>query len=156
MFAPLSCSELYEMDSHKSKAEKFWEHIPILGWWIAGSIWYTRAQAIERKIEAQLTARPKPSPDIWGGNPRRVALGQYISTVAQEEIGWSCNHFSPDDSFEIVFWSHNDALDIDMALLDLQEHLGVKIEQTDVESWLGQPLGYVVDYLLAKQDSQRT
>jgi hypothetical protein len=151
---PLTCPELYQLDLNESKAEKFWSKIPLLGWWIASSMWAKRARPVEQEIEKQLLSRPETNPALWGDNPRRVKLGQYISKIVKQEMGWPNDHFIPEDVFEIVFWSHHDALDIDEAILNVEDHLNIKIQENDVQRWVGKTLGELVDDLLVKQDSQ--
>lgn len=119
-------------------------------------MWAKRAQPVEHEIEKQLISRPKASPSIWGNNPRRVELGQYISEIAKLQMGWPNDHFMPEDPFEIVFWSHKDALDIDEAILNIEDRLDIVIREGDVQKWVGKTLSEVVDHLLAKQDNQAT
>ncbi len=128
----------------------------MLGWWIAQSMWNDRARPVEQKLCMQLISRPKPNPAVWGNNPRRVEIGQYVCKIAKQEMGWPNDHFIPDDAFEIVFWSHYDAFDIDEAIFNIEDHLNIKIQNQDVQKWVGKTLGEVVDYLLLMQNRQAT
>jgi len=125
---PLEATTIALIDLNKTSSERLWERIPVIGWAIAGHLWGKRTLPIVEEITQLLLARPKPEPQIWGNNPKRVKLGLYLSRVIQEEMSWINDHFIPDDPARVVFWAHEDGLDVEFAVLRIEEELEIQID----------------------------
>lgn len=151
MTQPLEAQEIKEIDAAATNAEKCWERIPILGWAIADMMWGKRTRPIAEKIERQLKDRSEPVSAVWGESAAGIALPRCICRVAAQEMGWPNDYFIPEDPAKIVFWAHNDGLDVESAVMEIEEHLDIKLEDAEVEAWFNQTLGEVVDFLWVRQ-----
>lgn len=152
---PLSVPELDRIDAEITGAERFWKHLPILGWGIAGAKWDARTNPIAEKVERQLRERSAPPDAIWGDDPERVAVARCVCRVAQAEMGWPNDRFIPGDPVDVVFWAHNDGLDFDVAVLEIADHLGTEISIEESRAWFGLTLGDVVSWLLERKPADR-
>ena len=153
MFQPLEAKEIADIDSSATKAESLWKRVPILGWTIADMMWVERTRPIVNKIEDQLKARPKPDNAIWGDNAAKVALAHFVCKIAAEEMGWPNDHLIPDDPAGVVFWAHEDGLDVESAVLEIEQRLSIKLEDAEVEAWFCQTLGEVIESLWVRQQT---
>jgi len=70
-----------------------------------------------------------------------------VCEVAQTEMGWPTDAFVPDDPFAVVFWSYDDGLDMEWALMKIEDQLGFEIPGGDVEALASMKLGEFVSYL---------
>jgi hypothetical protein len=152
----LDCLEFDRMDHAIPWVERALMWIPILGWAASYDLWWRRMAPLVESIESQLRARPEPDAALWGYVPRRAEIGRYVCAVARDEMGWPNDHFVPDDRFDIVFWAHLDGLDAAAALQEIELHLDLGMENSEVDRWFKEraTLGEVVDYLLALIDKQ--
>ena len=66
-------------------------------------------------------------------------------------MGWPNAYFIPDDPASIVFWAHEDGLDVESAVMEIEEHLGIIITDAEVNAWFSQTLGEVVEFLWIRQ-----
>ena len=153
MIQPLEAQEIAHIDSSVTKAERFWRHIPILGWMIASRMWGDRTRPIVKKIECQLKSRSEPESGLWGESAAKIALARFVCHVAAEEMGWPNDHFIPEDPAGIVFWAHDDGLDVTFAVTKIEDHLGIKLEDAAVEAWFHQTLGEVVEFVWVRQQA---
>ena len=153
MIQPLEAKEIADIDSSATKAEQFWRCIPILGWIIASTMWGERTRHIVRKIESQLKARFEPDSALWGNSSAKIALARFVCKIAAEEMGWPNDYFIPDDPAGVVFWAHEDGLDVESAVMEIEEHLGIQLEDTEVEAWFHQTLGDVIEFLWVRQQA---
>ena len=153
MIQPLEAQEIAHIDSSVTKAERFWRHIPILGWTLASMMWGERTRPIVKKIENQLKSRSEPESGLWGANAAKITLARYVCKVAAEAMDWPNDYFIPDDPAGVVFWAHDDGLDVEIAVMEIEEHLGIKLENAEVEVWFNQTLGEVVEFLWGRQQA---
>lgn len=147
---PLEASGIALIDAQETDAEKFWKTIPVLGWAVASLLWGRRTQPLVKSIASQLRSRPEPPPHIWGSDPRRVRLGLFLSRVAEEAMGWPNSRFIPADPVDVVFWAHEDGLDLEFAIQRIEKELHIKLAIAEVEGWFGKTLGEVIDHLMEK------
>ncbi len=155
MIKPLEDEQIAAVDASATKAERFWMYVPILGWAFAQFLWNERTRPIVKNIKHQLQSRAKPEPLVWGENAERVSLAQYVCAVAKKEMGWPNDYFIPNDPAGIVFWAHDDGLDVEAAVTDIEKHLGIKLNNDEVEAWFSQTLGEVVAFLWRHQHTSR-
>ena len=153
MIQPLEAPEIARIDSSVTKAERFWGHIPILGWALSNTMWGERTWPIVEKIERQLKSRSEPESGLWGESAAKIALARYVCKVAAEEMGWPNDYFIPDDPVGVVFWAHEDGLDVESAVMEIEEHLGITLDDAEVETWFNQTLGEVVESLWVRQQA---
>lgn len=153
MLQPLEAKEIADIDASATKVERLWKRVPVLGWTIAGMMWVERTRPIVKKIEGQLKARPKPDNAIWGDNAAKVALAHSVCKIAAEEMGWPNDHFVPDDPAGVVFWAHEDGLDVESAVLEIEQGLGIRLKDAEVEAWFYQTLGEVIESLWVRQQA---
>jgi len=111
--------------------------IPVIGWIGANSLECRRMRPIVEFIEAQLEARTNATIEMWGTDSRTLEIAKVLCSALREEIGWPSDHFIPDDPAEIAFWDHYDGLDCVEAIMSIEEHLGVKISDAEIENCLG-------------------
>jgi len=153
MIQPLEAHEIADIDTSATKAERFWNHIPLLGWTLANVMWGERTGPIVKKIERQLKSRSELESALWGVSAAKIALARFVCKVAAEEMGWPNDYFIPDDPAGVVFWAHEDGLDVEAAVMEIEEHLDIKLEDAEVEAWFNQTLGEVVDFLWQRQQA---
>lgn len=153
MLQPLEAKEIAAIDSSATTAERLWKYIPILGWIIGSVMWSKRTRPIVKKIEGQLKARPEPDDALWGGNAAKINLARSVCKIAAEEMGWPNDYFIPDDPAGVVFWAHEDGLDVESAVLEIEQCMEIKLEVAEVEAWFYQTLGEVVEFLWARQQT---
>ena len=153
MLQPLEAKEIPDIDASATKAERLWKHLPVLGWIVGARMWSERTRPIRKKIEDQLKARPKPDNAIWADNAAKLALAHSVCKIAAEEMGWLNDHFIPDDPAGVVFWAHEDGLDVECAVLEIEQCLGIKLEDAEVEAWFYQILGEVIEFLWVRQQT---
>jgi hypothetical protein len=110
---------------------------------------YKSYTEVKKVLDAQLQARPRPDPSVWGDDPLRVRIGLLVCTRLLEEYEWRNDHFIPGDPFDIAFMIPWVDLEVGEVIMDLEGDLGIKIENEVAEAWSGRTLGYVVDTLLA-------
>ncbi len=150
---PLQCPELFKIDENKTEAEKFWSKIPFLGWGISGHLWDKRVEPIVEKVEQQLKARPKPPPSLWGTDEKKVALAQFICAKAGVHMGWPNDHFIPDDPMVVVFWVHQDALDVEFAIFAIEDEYDIKLKKEEINVWFKGNLGQMIDAIYTKESN---
>ena len=153
MLQPLEAKEIADIDSSATQAERLWKRVPVLGWVIAGMMWSKRTHPIVKKIEGQLKARPQPDTAIWGNNAAKVVLAHSVCKVVAEEMGWPNSYFIPDDPAGVVFWAHEDGLDVESAVLEIEQCLEIRLEDAEVEAWFSQTLGEVIESLWVRQQT---
>ena len=153
MILPLEAKEISDIDASATKAEQFWNHIPLLGWTLAKIMWGERTYPIVKKIKCQLKSRCEPEGALWGANAAKIELARFVCRVAAEEMGWPNDYFIPDDPASIVFWAHEDGLDVTFAVMEIEHHLDIKLENAEVEAWFDQTLGEVVEFLWVRQQA---
>ena len=153
MMLPLEANEIADIDTSTPKSERFWSYIPILGWTLANIMWGERTRPIVNKIERQLESRSQPDSGLWGASETKIALAQFVCKVAAEEMGWPNAYFIPDDPAGVVFWAHDDGLDVESAVIEIERHLGIELEDRDVISWFNMTLGEVVELLWVRHQS---
>lgn len=83
-------------------------------------------------IERQLRARPDTAA-WWGLGGQKQKLGQLLRPLLAAHFGWPNDHFLPDDLFRFVFWAHQDALDAESAIEQIEKTFGVTVSDADLE-----------------------
>ena len=153
MTHPLEAKEIAKIDSSATKAEMFWRYIPFLGWMLASGMWSERTRPIVEKIEHQLKNRSEPEGRLWGASAAKEALAHFVCKVAAKAMGWPNPYFIPEDPAGVVFWAHQDGLDVESAVMEIEEHLGIELEDEEIEAWFNQTLGEVVEFLWLRQQA---
>ncbi len=148
--APLFAPGLDELEAGVGRLERVARSFPILGWWVAWNAWQRRTAPIVSDVSAQLSARSPTDPEVWGPDPRRQELAFWLCVVAKQEMAWPNDHFIPTDPARIIFWSHEDGLDFDCALLEIHHRFGLKIPRGEANSWFRGTFGDVVDDILIR------
>lgn len=87
------------LDNRKPEAS-FPDWIPVLAWFSPLNL--RRAPVVE-DIHQQPLRRPAPDPTVWGGDPLRLQMAQYLCRRIQEQYAYPNDHFLPQDSVEILF-----------------------------------------------------
>lgn len=112
-------------------------------------------EAVRRSLCAQLAPRTPECWGEWGSDERRVALARFMARELGEYCGeWPNPVFVPDDPLELVAWnpasSYIDDLGIATAIMDIERHLGIRLEDRAWEHlWRGS-FGAAVNSLLAR------
>lgn len=153
MISPLPSLSQTDADSLQTEGEKFWNHIPVIGWIIGSIQWTKRSQVILREAEQKLLARQKPNPTIWGQDVLRIETAHFVCAVAQDTLGWPNNHFIPDDPVSTVFWALEDSVPVEAVFLQIEARFDIEIEKIDVPRWLDGTLGDIVDFVVVKRRS---
>ena len=148
---PLDATEIANIDAATTRAERIWALIPLLGWAIAGSLWDKRTHPIVVSIESQLKERQGPESRVWGEDASRREVALIVCRVASKELGWPNDHFIPEDPAAVVFWAHKDGLDVESAVMHLEDELGIRIGDAEVENWFHLSLDEVVQFLWARR-----
>lgn len=112
------------------------------------------AQVTEH-LKRQLLTRSHPDPMVWGEDPKRSEIASVVCKRIQEEYSWPNDHFLPNDPCDIVFLTPWDDLESVELAMQLEEDLGIHLEDAEVASW-GGTLSNVVDMLFAKHKVQST
>jgi len=150
---PLDANEIANIDASTTRAERIWALIPLLGWAIAGSLWDKRTRPIVVSIETQLKDREGPESSVWGEETTRREVALIVCRVVWKELGWPNDHFIPEDPAAVVFWAHKDGLDVESAVMQLEDELGIRIGEAEVENWFHLSLDDVVQFLWARRQA---
>lgn len=150
---PLDASEIANIDASTTRAERFWALVPLLGWAIAGSLWDKRTRPIVVSIESQLNERQEPESAVWGEDTSRREVALIVCRVVWKQLGWPNDHFIPEDPAAVVFWAHKDGLDVESAVMHLEDELGVRIGDAEVENWFHLSLDEVIQFLWARRQA---
>ena len=142
------------IEANETRAEKFWKRIPILGRTIAVSLWDARVHPIVEQVNSQLRQRAPIEEDEWGSDPARLEAAKFISLVAQRQIGWVNDRFSPLDPVSIVFWAHEDGLDDIAALQEIESEFDIKIEDSHITEIWQLNLSEFVNWVFERQASK--
>jgi hypothetical protein len=145
--APLDGSFLSRIDADEPWTEKVSKVVPILGWIVLSHLWTKRVGPIRRRLSDQLVSRPPITRRAWEGDARYRAIAQIVCEVAQTEMGWPTDAFIAQDSFGVVFWSYDDGLDMEWAMIKIEEQLGIKISDAHIAQMIDKTLGEFVAYL---------
>jgi hypothetical protein len=109
-----------------------------------------RFRAIRNHVEEQLAARGQVSPDVWGPNPRRRAMG--MDVLGHVPRIWPSQSFVPEDPLSIVFGVQADWAASLEAISDVVEsRIRERSTSGEVEQFLEMSLGKFVDHLLARK-----
>jgi hypothetical protein len=68
-------------------------------------------------------------------------------------MGWPNDYFIPDDPAGGIFWAHEDGLDLESAVMDIEVYLEIHLEDAEIHTWFHQTLGEVVNFLWTRQQS---
>lgn len=94
-------------------------------------LWKRRMGPVREKFMAQLASRPANTRHLWEPGVRPLAA--LVCNIAQEEMGWASSNFIPDDPYRVVFWSFDDGLDLEWAMMKISDKTGVEIDLSGVE-----------------------
>jgi hypothetical protein len=114
------------------------DHAPVLGFWLQSLRWARVARKVHDRVSNVLLARPRPDAGRWGGGDRQ-RVAEAVLQTAVHRMRWPNDHFSPEDSVQILLWSGRDWMEFDLALLDIARKLGISIsekERGDLAEWL--------------------
>lgn len=105
------------------------------------------------RLSAQQRARRAALLDLWGGGARQRVAGA-IGAILARRLRWPGPCFLPDDAFAVVcggprFGTLGIEYDVDDAIGEIQEQLGIAMPACFWERTVTQTLGEVVDALLA-------
>ena len=153
MIQSLEATEIAEINTSATKAERFWRRIPVLGWGIANILWAERTRPIVEKIERQLKSRPEPDSSLWGVDAAKVTLAHSVCRIVADEMSWPNARFVPDDPADVLLWAHQDGLDVEAAIMELEHYLGIKLEEAEVEAWFSRTWGEVIEFLWIRQQA---
>jgi hypothetical protein len=78
----------------------------------------------------------------------RRNFGRWLSTAIADNLGWRNDRFIEIDPMEILGWSHQDGLDLEFAVVDIEARLGRCMSREQVEHMCTLCLGEAVDYVL--------
>jgi len=105
-----------------------------------------------KEIVAQMRQRALDSSEFWSEfSSAELAVGQSISKIAMEELGWPNSHFIPCDPFEIIMWDGTGDLATAAALDRIEKEFGLR-RRSDGE-WqelASHAFGYVVQKLASE------
>jgi hypothetical protein len=102
-----------------------------------------------RSIERQLQSRPQIGTQDWPGDDGRREFARWLSDAIAKEISWCNDRFIEADPMEILLWAHEDGLDVDFLIRDLEHRIGQRLRPDQIEHLATLNLGAAVDYLLA-------
>lgn len=105
------------------------------------------------RLGAQQQARSAASLDLWGGGARQQAA-RVTGAILARRLRWPGPCFLPDDAFAVVcdgprFGVLDIDYDVEDAIGEIQEQLGIAMPACFWEGTATQTLGEVVDALLA-------
>jgi acyl carrier protein len=145
---PLQWPDFYTPTERKS----VWQRLPLIGWMFsAGLPGYTE---VVEDLRQQIRERPEVDSARWGDDPLYQRVGQAVCKITREQYEWPNERFLPDDPVEIVFLMPWDDLEIVEVVMQLEEELGISIEDDEAETW-GGTLGDFVERLGDKMRSER-
>ncbi len=145
---PFDSSVLSAIDAGASKAELVWARVPLFGWSVADKMWARRARPVREDLIRQLESRPDTGAE-WEEDIRPFALT--ICELAREQMGWPNANFLPADPFSVVFWSYEDGLDLESAMLEIESGFGIKTTEDDLQKWMTTDLEAFVQDIEARK-----
>lgn len=145
--APLDRGFLKRIDAEASWLERVAPYVPVLGWIVHSHLWTKRVGPIRQRLINQLVSRPRSARRAWEGEARYRTIAQTVCEIAQTEMGWPNDAFIPADPFAVVFWSYDDGLDMEVAIMAIEDQLDLKIPDADVVDFSDKSLGEFVSYL---------
>jgi len=99
---------------------------------------------------AQQEARSPVPVSVWGEDPRRQQLAEFICELAHKEA-WASPHFIPDDHADVVLdYYGRDGLAVVQLVMDIEGELAIGIGEQEFEQLMGMTLGQAIDHLLAR------
>jgi hypothetical protein len=110
---------------------------------------HKKAQRAFQEMQRQVEDRGPIPPEIWGNDPRRLAVAQQLSRIIKDNVGWTSDNFIPDDPFDLLCWGGMYDLQEIEVLMDIEKHFIINIPENHNEMIWTFTLGQLVDYILA-------
>lgn len=149
---PLDPRAIERVMARETHAERLWKGIPFLGWMIADGMWQSRNRPVRNEYVQILDARSEALSAAWGDDPAYRAFARTICEIAREEMGWPNARFIPSDSYQVVFWAFDDGLDLEFAMMEIEDRLDIDIGwEGNAERWYGGDFGAFVREIFAER-----